>query len=130
MATHVKVVAVLFIVFGVLGILGALFSSVLFSVLASILGASREEGATFGVAVLGLTGLALAAVLLVISIPGIICGYGLLKLRPWSRILGIILAAISLLRFPLGTIFGVYALIVLFQKRTEQLFESTPPAAP
>ena len=122
MATHIKVIAVLFIVFGAIGLLFAMFSSVIFGVLASIVGASQDSGAPVGVAVLGFTGMALTIFLILVSIPYIICGWGMLTLRPWSRILGIILAAISLVRFPIGTIFGIYALIILFNKETEALF--------
>jgi len=123
MATHVKVVAVLFIVFGALGALMALFSSVIFSALAAIVGSTQDPDASLGVAVLGLTGATLTIVLLVLAIPYIICGFGMLTLRPWSRILGIVLAAISLVRIPFGTIFGIYALIILFNKETEALFQ-------
>ena len=122
MSTHVKIVAVIFVVFGVLGLLLAFFSSVIFGVLAGIVGASGGEGAGLGGAFLGLTGAVLTMVLIVLSVPCIICGWGLLKFRRWARILGIILAAINLIRFPFGTIFGVYALWVLFQKDTEALF--------
>ena len=122
MASHVKVIAILFIVFGALGALMALFSSVIFSALAAIVGNTQDPDAALGVAVLGLTGATLTVVLLVLSIPYIICGWGLLTLRPWSRILGIILAAISLVRIPLGTLFGIYALVILFNKETEALF--------
>jgi|SRR5215831_4975837 len=125
MATHVKVVAVLFIVFGVLGALLALFSSVIFSALAAIVGSTHDPDASLGVAVLGLTGATLTIVLLVLSIPNIVCGWGLLRLRPWSRILGIVLAAISLIRVPFGTIFGIYALVILFNKETEALFQKS-----
>src|SRR5262245_65593846 len=125
MATHVKVVAVLFIVFGALGALMALFSSVIFSALAAIVGSTQDPDASLGVAVLGLTGATLTVFLLVLAIPYIICGFGMLTLRPWSRILGIVLAAISLVRIPFGTIFGIYALIILFNKETEALFQKS-----
>jgi len=123
MATHVKVIAVLFIIFGAVLLLAGLFSSLVFGVLATIVGASRDPAAPFGVAALGFTGLALTTFLIVLAIPHVICGWGLLMLRRWARILGIILAAISLVRIPVGTIFGIYALIILFNKETEALFE-------
>jgi len=125
-ATHVKVVAVICIVFGVLGLLLALFSSVILGLLAGLVGSSGEEGAALGSTVLGLAGAVLTTVLIVFSIPSVIAGWGLLMLKPWARILGIIVAAISLIRFPIGTIFGIYALWVLFQKDTEALFAKTP----
>jgi hypothetical protein len=123
-ATHVKVIAVLFIIFGSLMVLGAFFSTILFSVLAHLIGSSGEPGAEIGVAVLGLTGMALTTMLLVFGVPGIVCGIGLLQFRRWARILAIILAAISLIRIPFGTLFGVYALVILFRKDTEALFVS------
>jgi hypothetical protein len=130
MSAHVKILAVLYIVFGVLGICVALFAGLALGVFASIIGASGEHNAPLGMAVLGLTGITLALVLLILSVPGIICGWGLLKFRPWARILGIILAAIGLIRFPIGTLFGIYALWVLFQKDTEQLFAPAQPLPP
>ncbi len=123
MATHVKVIAALCIIFGAFGVLAALSSSFIFSALAALVGSTNDPDATAGIAALGLTGITLTIVLLVFSIPYIVCGWGLLKRRPWSRILGIILAAISLIRVPFGTIFGIYALIILFNKETEALFQ-------
>ena len=125
MATHVKVIAALCIIFGAFGVLAALLSSFMFSALAALVGSTNDPDASAGSAVLGLTGVTLTIVLLVFSIPYIVCGWGLLKLRPWSRILGIVLAAISLIRIPLGTIFGIYALIILFNKETEALFQKS-----
>ncbi len=123
MSTHVTVLGAIFLAMGVLGLVGALFSSVAFGLLAGVVGASGDEGAPFGRAVLGITGLALTIALILFSAPSIVCGWGLLKFRPWARILAIVLAAISLLGFPYGTVFGVYALWVLFSKRTEAVFE-------
>ena len=125
MATHVKVIAVLCIVFGALGVLGGLFSSFIFSAIAAIVGSTHDPDAPIGIAALGVIGATLTIVFLVLSIPYIICGWGLLKLRPWSRIFGIVLAAISLIHIPFGTIFGIYALIILFNKETEALFQTS-----
>jgi hypothetical protein len=119
----VKVLGALFLAMGALGLLGALFSSVAFGLLAGVVGASGDEGAPLGSAVLGFTGLALTIALVLFSAPSIVCGWGLLKFRPWARILAIVLAAIALLGFPYGTVFGVYALWVLFSKGTEAMFE-------
>jgi hypothetical protein len=126
MATHVKVIAVLFVLFGIFGLVGAFFSSVILGVLAGMAGASGNEGAPVGAAILGLTGIALTTILLVLSIPSLVAAYGLLMLRPWARILAIILAVLSLLRFPIGTVFGVYVLVILFRKDAEALFVARP----
>lgn len=122
MATHVKVIAVLFILGGVLLLLGAFFTPLVLGTLAAVVGASNEEGAAVGAAVLGFTGAALSVMLGLMALPSLICGWGLLTFRGWARILAIVLAAIALTNFPLGTAFGVYALVILFRKDTEALF--------
>jgi hypothetical protein len=122
MVTHVKAVGALFIVFGVLGAVFALFSSLVLGALAGFVGQQDDPGSPLGATILGLAGIALSVLLLAYAIPAIICGIGLLKFRRWARILGIVLAAISLIRVPFGTVFGIYALIILFNKQTEALF--------
>ena len=122
MATQVRILAVLFVLFGCFGLVGAFFSSILFGVLATIIGASQQDAAPLGIAVLGLTGVAISVVLVLFALPSILAGYGLWRFRGWGRILAIILAAIALPKVPVGTVFGIYALIILFRKDTEALF--------
>jgi len=130
MRGHVKVLAVVFIVVGAFGVFGAIFSSLVMSVLAGVVGSSGEPGGMLGGTFLGLTGVILAVALLLMALPSILCGWGLLRFRPWARILGIILSAISLVRFPLFTLIGIYGLWVLFKKDTEALFGSAPTVVP
>ena len=123
MDTHVKVVAVLFLVFGGLGVLGALGLMAVFGGAAGIVGMAGEgEEAAAAIPIIGITGTMLTAFLLVISLPGVIAGFGLLAYKPWARILGIVLAAINLINIPFGTILGVYGLWVLLHKDSERLF--------
>ena len=128
MQTHVKVLAVLFLVFGAFFVLLALFAPFLTSFLAGIVGSSGEDSAATGAAVLGLVGMMATVFLLICAVPSIACGLGLLSRKPWARILGIILAALGLIKIPFGTIFGIYALWVFFNKETEALFAA--PTAP
>jgi hypothetical protein len=122
--THVKVISVLFIVFGVFWILGAFFSTLVLSVVAGIIGTSSDPDAPVGVAILGMTGVILTTALLAFGVPQVICGWGMLKFKPWARILGIVLAAISILNVPVGTVFGVYAMVILFRQDIEALFKN------
>src|SRR5262245_10503016 len=114
MATHVKVIGALFIVFGVLSAGLALFSSVATAALAGFVSQSDDPPAPAGATLIGMAGIAVTIALLAYAVPAVICGIGLLKFKRWARILGIVLAVISLIRVPLGTLFGVYALIILF----------------
>jgi hypothetical protein len=43
----------------------------------------------------------------------LLVGYSLLTRRPWGRVLGIVVAILTLLKFPFGTALGVYTLWVL-----------------
>jgi hypothetical protein len=64
-----------------------------------------------------------AAVLLILSAPGLIGGLALLTRRPWARIYAMVLAAVIFFWFPLGTILGTYALYVLLQSDIRLHFE-------
>lgn len=131
MDTHVKVLAVLYLVLSGIGLLFALLIFFALGTAAGIVGMSAPaEDAAIAVPILGLTGTAVAIFMLILALPGIITGWGLLKLRPWARILGIVLAVISLINFPIGTVVGIYGLWVLLTKETERLFAQPQPAAP
>jgi hypothetical protein len=126
METHVKVVSVLNIVFGALGLCVAVFLGLIFAGSAAAIVADADADARVALPVLGLTGSALVGFLVVWSLPCVIVGIGLLKRRSWARIGGIVVAVLSLAVIPFGTVFGVYALWVLFSPDTERLF--MPPS--
>ena len=129
MDTHVRVLAVLHIVLGSLGALIGLGFLVVFGGLAGFVGLSaapHNQDALVAVPILGLIGGALCILLLILSLPSIIAGIGLLKFRPWARILTIVLCALELLNVPIGTAIGVYGLWVLLSSETEPLFRSQP----
>jgi hypothetical protein len=128
MDTHVKVLGALQIALGALGLFGAVILVVLFGGAAGIVGASGDPQASIAIPIIGLTGMALVTVLLLMSLPSMIIGIGLLRLRPWSRIAGMVLSIIGLMMIPFGTIVGVYGLWVLFSKDTERIF--TPSVLP
>ena len=51
--------------------------------------------------------------MVVISIPGIITGWGLLKRKSWARVLALVIGFFSLMNIPLGTVLGVYTIWAL-----------------
>ena len=61
--------------------------------------------------------------MLVLSVPGIIAGVGLLSYQPWARILTIVLSILDLISIPFGTALGIYGLWVLFTTEGARLFE-------
>ncbi len=72
-------------------------------------------------------GVAIASFLIIISLPGMLAGIGLLKMRPWARIVAIIVGVLHILSFPLGTALGIYTLWVLLSAETEALFRGQQP---
>ena len=122
MDTHVKVLGALQIAMGALGLFAAVVLVLVFGVASSAVGLSGDPEATFAVPIIGVTGMALVTFLVVLSLPGVIVGIGLIQHKPWARIAGIVLSILGLMMVPFGTIVGVYGLWVLFSKETEQLF--------
>jgi voltage-gated potassium channel Kch len=84
------------------------------------------SGEAEAVAVLTLVGMFVSGVLVVLALPGMIAGYGLLRRKEWGRILAIIIGILNLINFPIGTVIGVYALWVLFQESALTYFEGSP----
>jgi len=132
MREHVKVLGIIHIVFGCLGLLGALAMAGIFAFGGTIVGlAGRDDpDALIAISVLGAVGTALFLLFLVLSVPGIVAGWGLLNFKPWARILTIVLSALNLLNFPVGTAIGVYGLWVMLNQETEAMFRDAPPVMP
>ena len=78
--------------------------------------------------VLTLVGTAAGALMVVLGLPGIIAGYGLLKRRPWARGLAVAVAILNLFNVPIGTVIGIYTLLVLMQTGAEEYFTPLKPA--
>lgn len=127
MQTHVKVLGVVYLAVGACMLLAAMFLFLTMSGVAGIVGATAQpQDAAIAIPILGFVGTALAAFLTLFSVPSLITGYGLLKFKPWARVVGIVLSAISLIKIPIGTIIGAYGLWVLLNTETERLFNNLP----
>lgn len=72
--------------------------------------------------VLFLVGTAVGALLVILGLPGIAAGYGLLKRRPWARILAIVVGVLNLFNMPIGTAVGIYTLVILMQAEASDYF--------
>jgi hypothetical protein len=130
MDTHVRVLGILHIVFGVIGLFLGLAGMLMLGGIAGVAALSEGDPDAFiAVPILGAIGTFIFLIALVLSLPGIIAGTGLLKYRSWARILTIILSAIHILNFPFGTALGVYGLWVLLAPQTAARFE-TPARYP
>jgi hypothetical protein len=50
-------------------------------------------------------------------------GWGLMEREPWGRVVAIVAAIFSLLKFPFGTALGIWTLVVLLGYRNSSLYE-------
>jgi hypothetical protein len=129
MNTHVKVLGVLYIALSTLGLMLALFMGLIFGTATGVVGMNADSrDAAIALPIIGLAGTMLVVFLVALALPGLVAGVGLLQLRPWGRILGIVVAILHLIHIPFGTLVGIYGLWVLLNKDTERLFSG--PAAP
>lgn len=134
MAQHVRILGALHIALGAFGVLAAIIVFAVFGGIAGFLsggfGHNVDADARMAVPFLSALGVGITVFLLILSVPGIIVGVGLIRFRPWARIAGIVLSALDLLHIPFGTIIGVYGLWALMQPQTEALFMGRPVYAP
>jgi hypothetical protein len=122
MEKHITLVAALNIGFGFLGVFIAIFLFI------AVVGGGFLSGDQEAMRITLIVGTALAFFFLVTSIPEIIGGFGLLKHKSWARTLVIIIACVDLIFIPIGTALGIYALWVLLNEETTQLFSEKSKA--
>jgi hypothetical protein len=122
MKNHVTLLGALFIAYHVIGLLVGV---VIMALLSSIGVLTHDPQA---MTILSAIGVGVGTFLIVLSVPGLIAGIGLLRSQSWSRILALIVGAFDLLDIPLGTALGVYAFWVLLQDDTMEVFEGPRPA--
>ena len=120
--THVSLVAWLHIILSILGLLVAALVFLIFVGIGLLLAASDETAAMGIFAVIATI---IGVFLLLVSVPGLIGGIGLLQRQNWARILVLILSVLQLFNIPFGTAVGVYSLWTLTREETMALFGET-----
>ena len=119
MQKHVDLIGILWIAMGVFDIfIGFVAFWILFGI--SFLPDMDYEAPI----ILRSVGAGVGVFLLILAIPKIIAGIGLLKKQEWGRILTLIVAFLALLSFPLGTALAIYSFVILIKDESIQLFKS------
>ncbi len=114
---HIPVLGYLYIVFNIVGLLFGVLVWVVFAFVATLPSVYREDAM-----VIHLLGMAVVIFSVVLSAPGIIGGFGLLRRKNWARITLIILGFLNLINLPFGTALGIYTLWVLLREESAQFF--------
>jgi hypothetical protein len=116
MEKHVTILGALYIAFSSMGLLAALI------VFVSVAGGGLLSGDLEAIAITATVGSVIAGFLTLVSLPGLIGGIGLLGMRPWSRLLTLIISFLNLLNIPFGTALGIYGIWVLSKDECASLF--------
>lgn len=125
MKKHVHLLGMLYLLWGGMGLI-ALAVNLLILVLTGGWAAIQDPQA--GV-VFGILTVAVVGICAVVSLPNVIAGWGLIKHRPWSRSLTLVLSLLNLMAFPFGTVLGAYGIWVLFQAGAIDLLGGTARAS-
>ncbi|MBZ5609335.1 MAG: hypothetical protein LAP38_13815 [Acidobacteriia bacterium] len=111
MAQHVKVLGILHIAYAGIVMLTGLIVMVVMGGIAGLVGVTdHSPDSAAAVPILGVIGGFIFILLLVLSLPGVVGGFGLLQFKPWARILVIVLSVLELFSVPFGTALGIYGL--------------------
>ncbi len=120
MKQHVTILGVIHIAFSSMGLLAALI------VFVSVTGGGLISQDADAMRITAIVGTSIAAFLTLLSLPGILARFGLIKHKPWARILVLILAVLNLMNIPFGTALGVYSFWVLLDQDTVAMFAGVP----
>jgi hypothetical protein len=119
MGKHVRILGWLQLVLGVIDLLIGLAA---FGVLSGV-GVLSGDTATFGI--MSIIGGLAGAFMLVMAVPNLICGIGLLRnWGGWVIILAVVLGVFNLFKFPHGTAIAIYTFWIAWK------LYNTPAAGP
>ncbi len=114
MKQHYKILGILYLVYGGLNILVGFVIGGLLKIVQNM--PMNPDEAT----VLGIVSTIVPVVLIVISLPNIIAGIGLLNNKRWALIMGVILSIFNIMNMPFGTGLSVYSIYVLVKEEDEK----------
>lgn len=112
MDSHKRILGIIYIVTGILLLFGMMMVSMFFSLFINwIADAAGDDQWVFTWLVPFIRAIALF-VCIVIALPSLIAGWGLLNNRAWAMTLALIVGCLRLFSFPIGTAIGIYTIWV------------------
>jgi hypothetical protein len=133
MREHVRLLAIIQLVWSAIGFLLGVLALFFFGGIGMMVAteaATSDPDAAAAPAIVGLIVVGLALLMLVLTIPGALAGWGLLNGKSWARILTIVLSALNLVNVPIGTALGIYGIWVMVNPEVEAQFSGRAPIQP
>lgn len=115
MTKHIVVIGTLFTLISAAGFVLAAMAFI------SVIWPDVGAGGSGSIFVDFLKGMGILLYLTFIVLPGFFAGFGLLLGYEWADSLAIMLGALSLVFFPLGTIFGIYVIWGLSHRQSDRI---------
>ena len=113
MELHKRILGILFIISGLLHLFGMLFLSFLFSLIFPLIFEHAHlDDQWVLVWVLPFLKAFAVIIILLVAIPSIIGGWGMLAEKKWAMVLILVLGCLKLFSFPFGTALGIYTIWV------------------
>lgn len=116
---HVPILGWIHIVSGAIFLVLGMLLFLLLGGIGLFAGRAGDPEAPF---ILFIVGLFVGGIMLVMALPGVLAGWGLLKRKNWGRVLALIVGIINIFNVPIGTAIGVYTLYVLLQPEASAYF--------
>jgi hypothetical protein len=120
---HVQILGWLRIAGAALMLVIGLFLLIFLAGLGVFSSAAADEAAPFWV--LTLAAFFVGGLMVVLALPGLLAGIGLLRRKEWGRILALIVGVFDLFNFPVGTLIAAYSFYVLLQNSASAYFAGT-----
>ena len=121
MEKHVTILGIIYVAFGVLFLLAAAI------VFVAVAGGGLLSGDREAIAITSAVATVVSAFLVLFSLPTLAAGIGVMRHRPWARVLALILGVLNLLNVPFGTILGIYTIWVLMNDDSARIFGAPVP---
>lgn len=114
MQQHYKILGILYLIYAGLTILIG-FAVASFLHLVGGMEVNPEEEM-----VLGIISTIIPMILIIVSLPNIVAGIGLLSQKKWALIMAVILSVFNIMNFPFGTGISIYSIYVLVKQEEDK----------
>jgi hypothetical protein len=121
MDSHKRILGIIYVVSGILLLFGMMFLSLFFSLLLPWVAenAGGDEQWVFNFLIPFFRALAIF-ICVVIALPSLIAGWGLLNNRSWAMVLALVVGCLRLFSFPIGTAIGIYTIWVYVEDNRQK----------
>ncbi|MFT6829159.1 MAG: hypothetical protein ACJAZV_002457 [Roseivirga sp.] len=119
-SSHKRTLGILFIVFSVLGLFGLYFYDIFVDFIFKVADSNGDPVPTEMTWIFDLIRSILWGVAVLFLIPKIIIGVGLMNGRKWANIPSLIYGILGLMNFPVGTLVGVYSILIYTAKPKQE----------